>query len=93
MSMTVEMLERYPELRAQSEIVSALQLITHNKLQLRHIFEKNGVSSTGEMKAKITVGELPEHPAYEDYLEAMAYEIETGAQLDFLEVKIKELKG
>ena len=89
----VETLERYPELRTQSEILSALQLLTHNKLQLRHILEKNGVSNTKEMKAKIAAGELPEHPTYEDYLDAVAYEVEIKPLLDFLDAKIKELKG
>jgi len=39
---------------------------------LLDIFEKHRVSSVAELEEKIEKGEIEEHPAYEDYLEALA---------------------
>jgi len=39
---------------------------------LLDIFEKHGVGSVAELEEKIEKREIKEHPAYEDYLEALA---------------------
>lgn len=54
-------------------------LITINELieqkrKLKEILSKYGVEKPGEIEEKIKKGEVPEHPSYEDYLSALAYE-------------------
>ena len=46
--------------------------IVEQKKELKKILLKYGVKDPVDIEKKIERGELPEHPAYEDYLSAMA---------------------
>lgn len=52
-----------------------------------------GVAKPEDIKAKIEKGELKAHPAFEDYLSALAYQIVMDDMLKKLEEKLNELKG
>ncbi len=52
----------------------AVNELIEQKRKLKELLEKYGVSTPEEIEEKIRKGELPEHPAYEDYLSAIAYE-------------------
>jgi len=52
----------------------AVNEIIEQRRKLKAILEKYGVTRVGEIEEKIRKGEVPEHPAYEDYLSALAYE-------------------
>ncbi|WP_457554636.1 hypothetical protein [Candidatus Pyrohabitans sp.] len=56
-----------------SALISVSELIEQRR-KLKNILEKYGVSRAEEIEEKIIKGEIPEHPAYEDYLSALAYE-------------------
>ncbi|NOZ76230.1 MAG: hypothetical protein GXO65_00820 [Euryarchaeota archaeon] len=54
-------------------------LITFNEMmeqkrKLEELLGKYGVASPGEIEEKIKKGDVPEHPAYEDYLSALSLE-------------------
>ncbi|WP_290623344.1 MULTISPECIES: hypothetical protein [unclassified Archaeoglobus] len=46
--------------------------IIEQKKELKKILLKYGVRDPEEIEKKIEKGELPEHPAYEDFLSALA---------------------
>ena len=46
--------------------------IIEQKRELKKILLKYGVKEPEEIEKKIEKGELPEHPAYEDFLSALA---------------------
>jgi hypothetical protein len=90
MTEIADVLDRYPELKAQAEIVSVLNLLAVSKQGLREILERYGVAAPEEVKAKISKGVIPEHPAYEDYLDALAYALDIKAVGETLRKKIHE---
>ncbi len=90
MTETAHLLDGYPELKTQAEIVSLLDLLAVSKQGLREILERYGVATAEEIKGKISKGTLPGHPAYEDYLDAVAYSIEINAAGEALQKKIHE---
>ena len=90
MTELAEVLDRYPELKAQTEIVSLLNLLAVSKQGLRQILEQYGVTVPEEIKERISRGVLPGHPAYEDYLDAVAHSLEVKAVGEALRQKIHE---
>jgi len=51
-----------------------------------------GVAKPEDIRAKIASGELKAHPAFEDYLSALAYQIDTEDMLKKLQNEINELR-
>lgn len=90
MTEIAEVLDRYPELKTEAEIVSLLNLLAVSKQSLRDILERYGVSTPEEIKGKIAKGTLPGHPAYEDYLDAVAYSLDIKAVGETLRRKVHE---
>lgn len=90
MTEIADVLDRYPELKTHTEIVSLLNLLTVSKQGLREILDRYGVAVPEEIKGKISKGALPGHPAYEDYLDAVAYSLEIKAVGETLRRKIHE---
>ena len=56
--------------RKAAEAIEAVSHYTSVKEALNEILAAYEVSSPSELLEKIRSGELPEHPTYEDYLEA-----------------------
>jgi hypothetical protein len=48
--------------------------LIEQKRKLKEILSKYGVEKSVEIEEKIKKGEISEHPSYEDYLSALAYE-------------------
>jgi hypothetical protein len=90
MTEVADVLDRYPELKTEAEIVSLLNLLAISKQGLRGILELYGVGSPKEIKERIAKGTIPGHPAYEDYLDAVAYSIDVKAAADALQKKVHE---
>jgi hypothetical protein len=88
-----EVLDRYPQLRAQTEVVPLANLLVYARARLEAILDHYGVRSVQELREKLEARELPEHPAYEDYLDAVAYEEEVRAVGEALRRKVEELIG
>ncbi len=93
MTEIADVLDRYPELKTQAEIVSLLNLLAVSKQGLREILERYDVANPEEIKGKISKGTLSGHPAYEDYLDAVAYSIDIKAVGEALQKKIHEFVG
>ncbi len=90
MTETADVLDRYPELKSEADIVSLLNLLAVSKQGLRETLERYAVSTPEEIKSRIASGTLPGHPAYEDYLDAVAYSIEIKAVGEALQRKVHE---
>ena len=58
----------------KSELIPIIVIkeILEQKRELERILSKYGVKEPEEIEKKIEKGELPEHPAYEDFLSALA---------------------
>jgi hypothetical protein len=93
MTEVADVLDRYPELRREAEIVSLLNLLAISKQGLREILEWYRVGSPLEIKERISKGAIPGHPAYEDYLDAIAYSSDVRATGDALRRKLDEFLG
>jgi hypothetical protein len=50
-----------------------LKDISDSKKQLESILEKYQVNDPEEIEVQVREGTIPEHPAYEDYLSAIAF--------------------
>ena len=61
-------------------------------INLRNILNKYKVKSTREFLSKIEKGELPEHPTYEDYLEARSYDLEANEILKEIMSKLRDVE-
>ncbi len=85
-----DVLDRYPELKTEAEIVSLLNLLAISKQGLREILERYRVDSPLDIKERIFKGAIPGHPAYEDYLDAIAYSSDVKATGDALRKKLDE---
>ncbi len=90
MTELADVLDRYPELKTEAEIVSLLNLLAISKQGLREILERYRVGSPGEIKDRISKGSIPGHPAYEDYLDAVAYTIDVKAAGEAIRKKVNE---
>jgi hypothetical protein len=90
MTEVADVLDRYPELKTEAEIVSLLNLLAISKQGLREILERYRVDSPGEIKDRISKGAIPGHPAYEDYLDAIAYSMDVKAVGEAIRKKVHE---
>jgi hypothetical protein len=61
-----------PALESEWVPVIITKEIIEQKKELKRILIKYGVKDPEEIEKKIEKGELPEHPAYEDFLSALA---------------------
>ena len=92
-SETLEMLRRFPEGMLEVEVNSLVHVILEDRERLTEILSRYGVKRPEEIKVKIAKGELRAHPAFEDYLSALAYRIDMEDMLRKLEEKLNELRG
>ncbi len=90
MTEVADVLDRYPVLKTEAQIVSLLSLLAISKQGLREILERYRVGSPLEIKERISKGSIPGHPAYEDYLDAIAYSSDVKATGDALRKKLDE---
>jgi hypothetical protein len=90
MTELADVLDRYPELKTEAEIVSLLSLLAISKQGLREILERYRVGSPLEIKERISKGAIPGHPAYEDYLDAVSYTIDVKAAGEAIRKKVDE---
>jgi len=90
MTEVADVLDRYPELKTEAEIVSLLNLLAISKHGLREILERYRVDSPGEIKDRISKGTLSGHSAYEDYLDAVAYATDVKAAGEAIQKKLNE---
>jgi hypothetical protein len=90
MTEIADVLDRYPELKTEAQIVSLLNLLAISKQGLREILERYRVGSPLEIKERISKGAIPGHPAYEDYLDAVAYSIDVKAASVSIRKKVHE---
>ena len=79
MTEVADVLDRYPELKTEAEIMSLLNLLAISKQGLRETLERYRVGSPLEIKDGISRGAIAGNPAYEDYLDAVAYDIDAKA--------------
>ena len=90
--MSSEILKTIPEARLEVEFNALVHIIVRNRERLNEILNKYGVAKPENIKAKIASGELKAHPAFEDYLSALTYQIDTEDMLKKLQKKINELR-
>ena len=75
---------------SSSRKTSGNWLLAFSKQGLREILERYRVGSPGEIKDRISKGAIPGHPAYEDYLDAVAYTIDVKAAGEAIRKKVNE---
>jgi len=90
--MSSEILKRLPEAQLEVEFNALVHIVVRNRERLNEILSRYGVAKPEDIKAKIASGELKAHPAFEDYLSALAYQIDTEDMLKKLEEKMNELR-
>jgi|SRR5437870_6138315 len=90
MTEVTDVLDRYPELKTEARIVSLLNLLAISKQGLREILERHRVGSPLKIKERISRAAIAGHPAYEDYLDAVAYDIDAKAVAKTLRRKLNE---
>ena len=61
-------------LSKEIEPLIVLKDLADQKKQLQYILEKYHVENPEQIEAKIRDGNVPEHPAYEDYLSALSFQ-------------------
>jgi len=88
-----KMLQSFPEAKLEIEVNALVHHILENRERLTEILSRYGVTKPVDIKTKIAKGELESHPAFEDYLSALAYQIDIDDMLKKLEEKLNELKG
>jgi len=74
MSSLIELVERYPELKIQIQTVSLIHDHQFNMERLESILAKYDAKAPEDIEEKIKRGEIPEHPSYEEYLEALSHQ-------------------
>jgi hypothetical protein len=89
----LEMLKSFPEAKLEIEVNALVHNILESRERLTEILSRYGATKPDEIKTKIAKGELKSHPAFEDYLSALAYQIDIDDMLKKLEEKLNELKG
>jgi hypothetical protein len=57
----------------EGEVVRLVHSYLHHSEALKRLQDRYGVGSPEDIEKKIAEGKLPEHPTYEDYLEALAH--------------------
>jgi len=90
--MASEILKRLPEAKLEAEINALVHTVVRNRETLNEILNRYEVTKPEDIKAKIASGEVKAHPAFEDYLSALAYQIDTEDMLKQLEEKWNELR-
>lgn len=90
--MSSEVLKRLPEAVLEAEINALVHTVVRNRENLREILNRYQVAKPEDIKAKIVAGKLEAHPAFEDYLSAVAYRMDTEDLLKKLEEKWAELR-
>jgi len=90
--MSSEILKTIPEAQLEVELNALVHIIVRNRERLNEILNRYGVAKPEDIKAGIASGELKAHPAFEDYLSALAYQIDTKDMLERLEGKMEELR-
>jgi len=90
--MSPEILKRLPEAKLEAEINALVHTVVRNRETLNEILNRYEVAKPEDIKARIASGELKAHPAFEDYLSALAYQIDTEDMLKKLEEKWNELR-
>jgi hypothetical protein len=74
MSAVAELIDRYPELKIQIRVLGLIRDYQYNMERLKAILTKYGAKNVEGIEEKIKQGEVPEHPSYEDYLEALSHQ-------------------
>ncbi len=69
----------------EGEVVRLVHSYLHNGECLRSILDRYGATSPDDIEKKISEGKLPEHPTYEEYLEALA-------RLDVMRSSLEDLR-
>lgn len=69
----------------EGEVVKLVHSYLHNAESFRSILDRYGATSPDDMERRISEGKLPEHPTYEEYLEALA-------RLDVMRSSLEDLK-
>lgn len=87
-----ETLKSFPEAKLEIEVNALVHNILESRERLTEILSRYGVAKPEDIKAKIAKGELKAHPAFEDYLSALTYQIDMNDILKKLEEKLNELK-
>ncbi len=86
-------LKTYLEIeKLEAETGLLIHNLTHYKLVLRQILKQYDVESPSEIEEKIKSGETGEHPAYEDYLDAISYEMEIDDLWGQIQKQLQYLK-
>src|SRR2546427_13127196 len=81
------------ELKTEARIVSLLNLLAISKQGLREILERHRVGSPLKIKERISRAAIAGHPAYEDYLDAVAYDIDAKAVAKTLRSRLDAYLG
>lgn len=79
--------------KQEVEMSFLIHRLIHYKAQLQEILDNYDVASPEKIEEKIALGLLPSHPAYEDYLETLAYKIEIQNILADIEENLNRLKS
>lgn len=69
----------------EGEVVRLVHSHLHHSESLRALLDKYRVGSPEEIEKGISEGGLPEHPTYEDYLDAVAH-------LDIMQSALEDLR-
>jgi len=88
-----EMLKSFPEAKLEIEVNALVHNILESRERLTEILSRYGVAKPEDIKVKIAKDELKAHPAFEDYLSALGYQIDMDGMLKKLQEKLNELKG
>ena len=72
--MTAKSYVEIEKLEAQTNLL--VHQLAHYKLVLRQILQQYNVDNPSGIEEKIKIGKIDEHPAYEDYLDALSYQME-----------------
>ena len=88
----LEVLRRFPSAIFEVEVNSIVHIIVEDRERLMEILGRYGVNRPEDIKAKIAKSELKAHPAFEDYLSALAYQMDMKDMMKRLDEKLGELR-
>lgn len=78
--------------RLEGETNLLIHNLAHYKLVVKQILERYNVANPSEIEEKIKTGEIDEHPAYEDYLDALSYQMEIDDLWEEIQTQLKHFK-
>jgi len=86
-------MEALLEEKLEIELISLVHRLMGYRVGLREILDRYQVQRPEEIRKMIEEGKTESHPAYEDYLDAIAYRMEIQSILEALERHLEVVRS